>query len=154
MHPGLTVAPLVAAPLVAAVVDPGRLRVLRRALRAGRLDINMATRKKHTPEQVVRKLAAADRKPRRDKYTTWTAVAPDSVLTVLTYGPSSLYGPPLVRNFSSPDQQTSRSPRRAIGYARILSQVGSQGMPVSPRHIGAGSVRALHSPARLAPLDP
>src|SRR5207245_292972 len=41
----------------------------------------------------------------------------------LTYGPSPLYGPPLVRNFSSPDQQTSRSPRRAIGYARILSQV-------------------------------
>lgn len=28
---------------------------------AGRLDINMATRKKHTPEQVVRKLATADR---------------------------------------------------------------------------------------------
>jgi len=26
----------------------------------------MATRKKHTPEQVVRKLATADRKPRRD----------------------------------------------------------------------------------------
>jgi putative transposase len=28
---------------------------------AGRLDINIATRKKHTPEQVVRKLATADR---------------------------------------------------------------------------------------------
>jgi putative transposase len=28
---------------------------------AGRLDINMATRKKHTPEQAVRKLATADR---------------------------------------------------------------------------------------------
>jgi putative transposase len=27
----------------------------------GRLDITMATRKKHTPEQVVRKLATADR---------------------------------------------------------------------------------------------
>jgi hypothetical protein len=55
------------APSVAAVVDPGRLRVLRPALRAGRLDINMATRKKHTPEQVVRKLATTDRKPPRDK---------------------------------------------------------------------------------------
>jgi hypothetical protein len=43
------------------------------------------------------------------------------VLTVLTYGPSPLYGPPLVRNFSYPGQQISRSPRRAIGYARILS---------------------------------
>jgi putative transposase len=34
---------------------------LRPTLWAGRLDINMATRKKHTPEQVVRKLATADR---------------------------------------------------------------------------------------------
>src|SRR6266576_6345282 len=116
IHPGLTVAPL-----QAAVADPGRLRVLRPALRAGGLDINMATRKKHTPEQVVRKLATADREPPPRTYTTWTAVAPDLVVTVLTYGTSSLYGPPLVRNFSSPDQQTRRSPRRTIGYARILS---------------------------------
>jgi putative transposase len=34
---------------------------LRPTLWAGRLDITMATRKKHTPEQVVRKLATADR---------------------------------------------------------------------------------------------
>ena len=34
---------------------------MRPTLWAGRLDINMATRKKHTPEQVVRKLATADR---------------------------------------------------------------------------------------------
>ena len=44
----------------------------------------MATRKKHTPEQVVRKLATADREARRDTYTTWNAVASDLVLTVLT----------------------------------------------------------------------
>jgi hypothetical protein len=68
-------------------------------LRAGGLDINVATRKKHTPEQVVRKLATADREPRRDTYTTWTAVASDLVFTVLTQGPSTLYGPPLVLNF-------------------------------------------------------
>ena len=37
------------------------MRVLRPTLWAGRLVINMATRKKHTPEQVVRKLATADR---------------------------------------------------------------------------------------------
>jgi hypothetical protein len=43
----------------------------------------MAARK-HTPEQVVRELATADREPRRDTYTTWTAVAPDMVFTVLT----------------------------------------------------------------------
>jgi putative transposase len=34
---------------------------LRPALWAGRLEEVMATRKKHTPEQVVRKLASADR---------------------------------------------------------------------------------------------
>lgn len=37
------------------------MRVLRPTLWAGRLDEVMATRKKHTPEQVVRKLATADR---------------------------------------------------------------------------------------------
>ena len=47
------------------------------------------------------------------------AVAPDLVFTVLTYGTSPLHGPPLVRNFSSPDQPTRRPPRRTIGYARI-----------------------------------
>ena len=82
----------------------------------------MATRKKHTPEQVV-KLATADRRPTCDKDTTWTALAPDVALTVLAYGPSPLYGPPSVRSFSSPGRQTIRSPRRTIGYARILSQV-------------------------------
>jgi hypothetical protein len=51
------------APLLAAFLDPDRLRVLRPALRAGRPGINVATRKKHTPEQVVRKLATADREP-------------------------------------------------------------------------------------------
>jgi hypothetical protein len=91
----------------------------------------MARMKKHTPEQVVRKLATADRSPAATSTRPGTAVAPDLVFTVLTYGPSPLYGPPLVRNFSSPDQQASRSPRRAIGYARILSQVRSRAR--SPR---------------------
>ena len=35
--------------------------------------------------------------PRRDEYTTCTAVAPDFVFTVLTYGTSPLYGALLVR---------------------------------------------------------
>ena len=85
------------APLQAACLDPGRVRVLRPALRARGPGINLATRKKHTPEQVVRKLATADREPPPRTYTTWTAVAPDLVFTVLTYGPSPLYGPPLQR---------------------------------------------------------
>ena len=42
------------------MVDPGRVRVSRPTVWAGRLDITMATRKKHAPEQFVRKLATAD----------------------------------------------------------------------------------------------
>jgi hypothetical protein len=37
------------------------MRVLRLTLWAGRLDKIMATRKRHSPEQIVRKLVAADR---------------------------------------------------------------------------------------------
>ena len=37
------------------------MRVLRPTLWAGRLDKIMATRKRHSPEQIVRKLMAADR---------------------------------------------------------------------------------------------
>jgi hypothetical protein len=111
------------APLLAAFLDPGRLRVLRPALRAGGLGISMAARKKHPPEQVVRKLATAAREPPPRQVHDLDRAAPGLVFTVLTYGPGPLYGPPSVRNFSSPGQQTSRSPRRAIGYARILSQV-------------------------------
>ena len=43
------------------LVDPGLVRVLRPMLWAGRLDKIMATRKRHSPEQIVRKLMAADR---------------------------------------------------------------------------------------------
>jgi putative transposase len=39
----------------------GRMRVLRPTLWAGRLDKIMTTRKRHSPEQIVRKLMAADR---------------------------------------------------------------------------------------------
>jgi hypothetical protein len=53
------------------------------------------------------------RDPRRNEYTTCTAVAPDLVFTVLTYGTRPLYEPPSVRNFSVRKQQG-------------LSQVGAQ----------------------------
>jgi hypothetical protein len=79
----------------------------------------MATRKKDTPEQVVRNLAAADREPPPRQVHDLDRRRARLGLTVLTYGTSPLYGPPLVRNLSSPDQQTSRSPRRTIGLARL-----------------------------------
>ena len=43
------------------MVDPWLMRVLRPTLWAGRRDKIMATRKQHSPEQIVRKLMAADR---------------------------------------------------------------------------------------------
>jgi len=70
----------VAPPLPAAFLDPGRLRVLRPALRAGGPGINMATRKKHTAEQVVRKLATADREPPPRQVHDLDRAAPDLVL--------------------------------------------------------------------------
>jgi hypothetical protein len=118
IHPGVMVAPL-----LAAFLDPGCLRDLRpRCGQEGSTSTWLRGRSTRRSRSCAswRPLIAS---PCRDKYTTWTAVAPDLVFTVLTYGPCSFYGPPLVRNFSSPAQQTSRSPRRAIGYARILSQV-------------------------------
>ena len=44
--------------------------VLRPTTWAGRLDTIMATRKRHRPEQIVRKLMAADRLPAEGKDTT------------------------------------------------------------------------------------
>src|SRR5262245_50828719 len=41
-------------------VDSGRVRILPPTMRAGSFDKDMATRKRGTPEQVVRKLATAD----------------------------------------------------------------------------------------------
>ena len=61
------------------------------------------------------------RAPRRDDHMTCTAVAPDLVFTVLTYGTSPLYGPSLVRKFSFYEQQTSRSQPRDGGDCRNLA---------------------------------
>jgi len=46
------------------------------------------------------------------------------VVAVVTYGTSPPYGPPLVRNFSSPGQQTRRSARRTIGYLTFIIESG------------------------------
>lgn len=43
------------------LVDPGFVRVLRPVLWAGRLGRIMATGKRHSAEQIVRKVMAADR---------------------------------------------------------------------------------------------
>jgi hypothetical protein len=45
-------------------------------------------------------MCSISRDPRLDEQTTCTAVAPDLVFTVLTYGTSPPYGPSLVRKFA------------------------------------------------------
>jgi hypothetical protein len=54
------------------------------------------------------------RAPRREQYTICTAVAPDVVLTVRTYGDNSPpYDPELVHRFAHDEPRTRRSARRA-----------------------------------------
>ena len=61
------------------------------------------------------------RDPRRDEHTICTAVAPDFVFTVLTYGTRPLYGPSLVRNFSSRERANQQVTAPRTGNRRILS---------------------------------
>ena len=81
----------------------------------------------HLPEYVVPARAdpkcSISRDPRREDHTTCTAVAPDLVLTVRTYGTEPLYGPRRVRNFCSYELQTSRSAWRAAHEPAIVSQL-------------------------------
>jgi hypothetical protein len=56
-------------------------------------------------------------------------------------GPTSLYGPRLVRKFSPHELQTSRSTSRDSGYDQIVAQLRSQGPGVhqtNPRSPAAG----------------
>jgi hypothetical protein len=46
-------------------------------------------------------MCSMSRDPRREECTICTAVAPDAVFTVRTYGTGPLYGPGLVRTFCS-----------------------------------------------------
>jgi hypothetical protein len=62
-------------------------------------------------------------------FESFAAVAAELVLTVVTYDTSSPYGPPLVRNFSSPGQQTRRSSRRRISPGQIVAQLRALAEP-------------------------
>jgi hypothetical protein len=67
------------------------------------------------------------RNPLRDcHHTTYTAVAPDPVLSVRMCGTRPLYGPRLVRKFIAHELQTSRSASCHAGHSQIVAQVGSQ----------------------------
>jgi len=58
-----------------------------------------------------------------DDGTTCTAVAPDLVFTVLTYGTRQLHGPSLVRKFSSHEERNFRSAPIRIGSGQIVAQL-------------------------------
>jgi hypothetical protein len=68
-------------------------------------------------------MCSISRDPRRDDHTTCTAVAPDFVFTVRTYGTSQLYGPSLVRKSAVEKPGTRRSARRARHEPAIVSQL-------------------------------
>jgi hypothetical protein len=63
------------------------------------------------------------REPGREDHTTWTAVAPDPVFTVLTYGTSQLFAPSLVHKSASAKSETSSSALRCLCEPAIMSQV-------------------------------
>jgi ribosome-binding protein aMBF1 (putative translation factor) len=63
------------------------------------------------------------REPRREDDTTCTAVAPDAVFTVRTYGTGPLYGHGLVRKSASAKPATRRSAQPDHREPQIVSQV-------------------------------
>ena len=75
------------------------------------------------------------RDPRWEEYTICTAVAPDDVFTVRTYGDTrQLYEPRLVRTSSHHNPQKPRSAARKITQAEIVSQVGSGSARIRRHH--------------------
>src|SRR5437773_4737909 len=68
-------------------------------------------------------MCSISRDPRCQEYTICTAVAPDAVFTVRTYGTRQLYGPGLVCKSSSAEPRTSRSQRSRQPRTRIVSQL-------------------------------
>jgi hypothetical protein len=56
--------------------------------------------------------------------TICTAVAPDAVLTVRTYGTRPAYGPGLVRNFSHLQPRTPRSAACESAQSQNMAQLG------------------------------
>ena len=69
-------------------------------------------------------MCSMSRDPRRDECTICTAVAPDAVFTVRTYGDTSpAYGPGLARNFSDRNQRTGRSATRRVDQGPTVAEV-------------------------------
>ena len=63
------------------------------------------------------------RDPRCEDHTTCAAVAPGVVFTVRIYGTRPLYGPHLMRKFSSHELQANRSAPRDTGHGQIMAQL-------------------------------
>ena len=71
-------------------------------------------------------MCSISRDPRCQEYTICTAVAPDAVFTVRTYGTRQLHGPGLVCKSSSAELRTSRSQRSRQPRTRIVSQLRAE----------------------------
>jgi hypothetical protein len=89
--------------------------------------------------------------PRREDQTTCTAVAPDVVFMVRTYGTRPLYGPRLVRKFSSSEPKTRRSATRDIRHSQNVAQARSESYHASEtaalliRTAGHGQLAQIYS---------
>ena len=69
-------------------------------------------------------MCSISRDPRWEEYTICTAVAPDAVFTVRTYGTRQLYGPGLVRKFSLHEPRTPGQPTRRTAQSQKVAQLG------------------------------
>ena len=77
-------------------------------------------------------MCSISRDPRCEEYTICTAVAPDAVFTVRTYGTRQLYDSALVRKFGSREPRTRRSQRRVSPEPTIMSQLRTARTAASP----------------------
>ena len=68
-------------------------------------------------------MCSIERDPLRQDQTTWTAVAPEDVLTVRTYATRAAYGPILVFKFRPKREQRPRSTTRNYANNPNVSQV-------------------------------
>jgi len=78
-------------------------------------------------------MSSMSREPRWEECTICTAVAPDAVLTVRTYGTGSAYGSGLVHNFTLHNPRKRRSAVRGSAQSENVAQLGQHNLSRSRR---------------------
>ena len=105
----------------------------------------------HSASSCADPRCSMSRDPRREECTICTAVAPDAVFTVRTYGDTSpAYEPGLVRNFSHREQRNRRSATRRVDQGQTVAEVRAKPPRICPATPTAANPRTP-SPATGAP---